>query len=306
MTTAIQVRPFGHARRRLPLLAALALASAGAFAGTPINERIAADPAGQVEISNISGLVDVTAWARNEVEVTGELGKGAERLEVSRTGNVVRVKVILPSKSSRAESSELFVKLPAGSSLAINTVSADVGVRGLRGSQRLQSVSGNLRTVAAAEDVECKTVSGDVNIAGSGQRALLTVTTVSGDAAVTKVAGEVNGNTVSGDFTVAMGEASRSRLRSTSGNLGLTGKLAADARLDIESISGDVRLDLAGPVGAEFDVSSFNGQIRNCFGPDPVRTSEYAPGRELRFREGSGAARVRIKTLNGDISVCNK
>ena len=306
MTTAIQVRPFGHARRRLPLLAALALASAGAFAGTPINERIAADPAGQVEISNISGLVDVTAWARNEVEVTGELGKGAERLEVSRTGNVVRVKVILPSKSSRAESSELFVKLPAGSSLAINTVSADVGVRGLRGSQRLQSVSGNLRTEAAAEDVECKTVSGDVNIAGSGQRALLTVTTVSGDAAVTKVAGEVNGNTVSGDFSVAMGEASRSRLRSTSGNLGLTGKLAADARLDIESISGDVRLDLAGPVGAEFDVSSFNGQIRNCFGPDPVRTSEYAPGRELRFREGSGAARVRIKTLNGDISVCNK
>jgi DUF4097 and DUF4098 domain-containing protein YvlB len=259
-----------------------------------------------VEISNISGHVDVTAWARNEVEVTGELGKGAERLEISRTGNVVRVKVILPSKSSRAESSELFVKLPAGSSLAINTVSADIGVRGLRGSQRLQSVSGNLRTEAAAEDVECKTVSGDVNVAGSGQRALLTVTTVSGDAAVTKVAGEVNGNTVSGDFTVAMGEASRSRLRSTSGNLGLTGKLAADARLDIESISGDVRLDLAGPVGAEFDVSSFNGQIRNCFGPDPVRTSEYAPGRELRFREGSGAARVRIKTLNGDISVCNK
>ena len=306
MTTAIQVRPFGHARRRLPLLAALALASAGAFAGTPINERIAADPAGQVEISNISGLVDVTAWARNEVEVTGELGKGAERLEVSRTGNVVRVKVILPSKSSRAESSELFVKLPAGSSLAVNTVSADIGVRGVRGSQRLQSVSGNLRTEAAAEDVECKTVSGDVNIAGSGQRALLTVTTVSGDAAVTKVAGEVNGNTVSGDFTVAMGEASRSRLRSTSGNLGLTGKLAADARLDIESISGDVRLDLAGPVGAEFDVSSFNGQIRNCFGPDPVRTSEYAPGRELRFRQGSGAARVRIKTLNGDISVCNE
>jgi hypothetical protein len=36
-----------------------------------------------------------------------------------------------------------------------------------------------------------------------------------------------------------------------------------------------------------------------------VRTSEYAPGQELRFREGSGAARVRIKTLNGDISVCN-
>ena len=67
-----------------------------------------------------------------------------------------------------------------------------------------------------------------------------------------------------------------------------------------------MRLDLAGPVGAEFDISSFNGDIRNCFGPDPVRTSEYAPGSELRFREGQGGARVRVKTLNGDISLCNK
>jgi hypothetical protein len=37
-----------------------------------------------------------------------------------------------------------------------------------------------------------------------------------------------------------------------------------------------------------------------------VRTSEYAPGTELRFREGQGMGRVRIKTLNGDISICNK
>ena len=306
MTIAIHVQPCGRALRRSPLLAMLALASAGALAGTPINERAAADAAGRVEISNTAGTVDVTAWARNEVEVTGELGKGTDRLEFARTGNVTRVKVILPSKSSRVESSKLVVKVPAGSGLAVNTESGDIGVHGLRGSQRLQSVSGNIRTEAAAEDVECKTVSGDVSIAGSGQRSLLTVTTVSGDAAVTKVAGEVNGNTVSGDFAISMSETSRSRLRSTSGNLGLTGRLATDARLDIESISGDVRLDLGSPVGAEFDVSSFNGQIRNCFGPEPVRTSEYAPGRELRFREGGGTARVRIKTLNGDISVCNK
>ncbi len=43
MTIAIQVQHCGRALRRLPLLAALALASAGALAGTPINERAAAD-----------------------------------------------------------------------------------------------------------------------------------------------------------------------------------------------------------------------------------------------------------------------
>jgi len=295
----------GNLRPYLATLALLAPAPA-ALAGSPINERAAADPAGQVEITNTSGSVVVTGWDRAEVEVTGELGDGTERLEFARSGKLTRVKVILPSRSHRVEETDLVVKVPAGSSVAVNTVSADITSRALKGSQRLQSVSGEVETEVAAEDVECKTVSGNVRVNGSGQRGLLTVTTVSGDANVTRVAGEVNANTVSGDITISMGDTSRSRLRSTSGELGVRGRLAADARLDFESISGDVRLDLEGPVGAEFDVSSFNGDIRNCFGPKPVRTSEYAPGSELRFREGQGGARVRIKTLNGDISVCNK
>jgi hypothetical protein len=304
MTTRFP-RACGALRPWLAMLPLLALAPA-ALAGTPVNQRAPADPAGQVEISNTAGSVVVTGWDRGEVEVTGELGDGVERLEFARSGKLTRVKVVLPNRSSRVEGTDLVVRVPAGSSVAVNTVSADVAARGLKGSQRLQSVSGDVETEAAAEDVECKTVSGNVRVQGSGQRGLLTVTTVSGDAAVTRVAGEVNGNTVSGNFTVTAGETSRSRLRSTSGDLGVRGRLAADARLDFESISGDVRLDLEGPVGAEFDVSSFNGDIRNCFGPKPVRTSEYAPGSELRFREGQGGARVRIKTLNGDISVCNK
>jgi DUF4097 and DUF4098 domain-containing protein YvlB len=250
--------------------------------------------------------VAVTGWDRNEVEVRGELGDGTEKLEFSRTGQLTRVKVIMPKRSSHVEGTDLIVKVPAGSSIAVNTVSADLNVRDVRGAQRLQSVSGDIQTGVASEDLECKTVSGNVRVTGSGQRSLTTVMTVSGDAALERVAGEVNGNTVSGDLTVSMGETSRSRLRSTSGDLVVNGRLADDARLDFESMSGDVRVALAEPVSAEFDVSSFNGEISNCFGPKPVRTDEYAPGTELRFRQGAGGARVRIKTFNGDVQLCNK
>ena len=304
MTTRRRNDATSHAA---PWLVLLALAAApAALAGTPINERAAAAADGRVEVSNTAGSVLVTGWPRNEVEVTGTLGSGSERLEFSSAGGTTRIKVVLPKVSSRVQSTNLVVKVPAGSSLAVNTVSADVRSQGLRGAQRLQSVSGNVQAEVAAEDVECKTVSGNVTVTGSGQPALLTITTVSGNADVARVAGEVNGNTVSGNFTIAMGEASRSRLRSTSGDLGLKGRLATEARLDLESISGDVRLGLAAPVSAEFDVSSFSGDIRNCFGPKPVHTSEYAPGSEWRHHEGQGSARVRIKTLNGDIEVCNK
>jgi DUF4097 and DUF4098 domain-containing protein YvlB len=277
-----------------------------AWAGTPINKLTAADPAGLVEISNTSGSVVVTGWDRNEVAITGELGDGTERLDFTKGDKVTRIKVVLPSRSHNVDDTDLIVKVPAGSTLSVNTVSADLTAQGVRGVQRLQSVSGNVRTESSGEDIECRTVSGDVEITGSGKKGLVSITTVSGDVRASRIAGEVNGSTVSGDFVLGIGETTRSRLRSTSGDFSVTGQLAPDARVDIESISGDVRLDLTGPLAAEFEVSSFNGEIRNCFGPKPVRTSEYAPGREWRHSEGTGTARVRIKTLNGDIGICKK
>ena len=305
MKTDIFAAPGGRivARSIVLLVATLPLA---VLAGTPIDKRTSADPAGTVEISNTAGSVVVTGWDRNEVEVTGELGKGTERLDFTRSDTVTRIKVVLPDRSYNVDDTDLIVKVPAGSQVSINTVSADIGVQAVRGTQRLQSVSGDLRTETSGEDLECRTVSGDVTIAGSGRKGLVSITTVSGNASATRLAGEVNGSTVSGDFTLAVGATSRSRLRSTSGNLTLQGSLAADARVDIESISGDVRLDLVGEVGADYDVASFSGEIRPCFGPKPVRTDEYAPGKEWRHQEANASARVRIKTLSGDIGVCRR
>jgi len=295
---------------RLPWLlaaaAALLAARPGPRAGTPINKSAAADPTGSVEVSNVSGTVTVTGWDRNEIEVTGELGDGTERLDFTTQDKVTRIKVVLPGKSYNVDDTDLIIHVPSGSRLSVNTVSADIKAQGVTGAQRLQSVSADIHTEAGSEDVECRTVSGSVTVDGSGKKGLLSITTVSGDATALKVAGEVNANTVSGDLVMGLGETNRSRLRSTSGDLMLAMRLAADGKLDAESISGDVRLNLVGGVDAEFDISTFSGEIRNCFGPKAVSTSEYAPGEELRFREGQGMARIRIKTLNGDVDLCRK
>lgn len=304
MTTSTYTMP-RHFPRLLLSLAAF-VAAAGAQAGTPIDKRAAVDPDGSVEVGNTAGSVKVTGWDRNEVQVTGELGDGTERLDFATDGKVTRIKVILPNRSYNVEDTDLVISMPAASRLSVNTVSADIAVTGVTGAQRLVAVSGDVRTEAGAQDVECRTVSGDVHVAGSAKKGLLTINTVSGDATALKVAGEVNANTVSGNVTLGMGETSRSRVRSTSGDLTLALLLGPDGKIDAESISGDVRLDFVGPVNAEFDVSSFNGEIRNCFGPKPVSASEYAPGKDLRFREGQGSGWVRIKTMNGDISVCRR
>jgi DUF4097 and DUF4098 domain-containing protein YvlB len=295
-----------HRAMSLVVANAALAASAAALAGTPIDKRAPADPAGSVEVSNIAGSVAVSAWDNNEVQVTGSLGDGTDRLEFTSADKVTRIKVILPKHSHNVEDTDLVIRVPAASRLAVNTVSADIGVKGVTGGQRLQSVSGDVHTEAGAEDVECKTVSGDVRVDGSGKTGMLTITTVSGDVTALRVAGEANANTVSGDMVLGLGRTTRTRIRSTSGDLTLAALLTAGGKVDAESISGDVRITLLAPVDAEFDLSSFNGDIHNCFGPKPESKSEYAPGKELHFSEGAGSGRVWVKTLNGDISICRK
>jgi DUF4097 and DUF4098 domain-containing protein YvlB len=277
---------------------ALTLACLPAWAGTPIDETSDAHPQGEVEISNVSGDIEVRGWDREQVQVTGTLGRGSERLVFDVDGRRTLIKVEVPNKSRNVESTELFVKVPEGSRVAVTGVSSDISVAGVRGAQRIQSVSGEIEVEVFEEDVEAKTVSGDFDVTGHDQTALLTLTTVSGDGRVENIRGELVVQSVTGSLDIASSELDRARLRTTNGDIDLRTGLAKGARFDMEAINGDLRLDILGSPDAEFDIETFNGSIDNAFGPDPVRTSKYAPGRELRFTHGEGNARIRIKTLS--------
>ena len=115
------------------------------------------------------GSVIVTGWNRNEVDVTGELGEGAERLEF--TTAMSRASRSCCPRGPTRDDTDLDRQSARAAALSVNIVSADISVQGVRGAQRLQSVSGDIATEAAGEDVECKTVSGDVTVTGSGRRA---------------------------------------------------------------------------------------------------------------------------------------
>jgi DUF4097 and DUF4098 domain-containing protein YvlB len=282
---------------------ALTLACLPAWAGTPIDETSDAHPQGEVEISNVAGDIEVRGWDREQVQVTGTLGRGSERLVFDVDGRRTLIKVEVPKKSRNVDSSELFVKVPEGSRVTVTGVSSDISVAGVRGAQRIQSVSGEIEVEVFEEDVEAKTVSGDFDVTGHDQTALLTLTTVSGDGRVENIRGELVVQSVTGSLDIASSELNRARLRTTNGDIDLRTGLADGARFDMEAINGDLRLDILGSPDAEFDIETFNGSIDNAFGPDPVRTNKYTPGRELRFTHGEGNARIRIKTLNGGITL---
>lgn len=269
-----------------------------------INRTLDADPNGEVYVSNTAGEVEVTGWSRNEVEVTGELGSGVDELIFERDDDEILIKVQVPRHHSRRIASDLYIKVPSASSLDIHTVSADIEVAEVQGEQELESVSGDIVTEVFTGDVEVASVSGDIEVQGDGKDIRSRLVTVSGDIETEKLAGEIEAESVSGDLLVVAGDFERASAHSVNGEIVFHAMLRNDGRLDIETINGEVDVEFANDVSAKFEIETFNGSINNCFGPEPVRTSEYTPGWELRFSEGGATGRVSIQTLNGDLRLC--
>lgn len=282
---------------------ALCLATATAVADD-VRRTLDASSDGRVAISNPAGSIEVKGWNRDQVEVTGDLGRGVDELVFERSGNEVKVVVKSKGHSGRGTSSDLQVRVPHMSSVKVNSVSADISTNDVRGAQRLQTVSGDIDTFAFDSDIDVETVSGDISIGGSGAALRITAGSVSGDIDIVGLSGEVETSSVSGDLVVADGEFSRASMNTTNGDIVFRARLLGKGRLDVETINGDVDIDFLGELSARFDIETFNGDIRNCFGPEAQRTSRYAPGRELNFTEGSGSSRVTVRTLNGDLQMC--
>lgn len=293
--------------RCLALFAAFTLPFAAQAAEDNLDRKVAADANGEVLISNVSGSVEVRGWDRNEVHVTGTIDDEIERVDVESANGRTVIKVVMPRGMNRGGDAQLEVLVPKLSAVEVKSVSADVSSRGVLGTQRLTTVSGQITADVAGDNSEVRSVSGDLTVRGSGKPIALRVSSVSGSLDLTNAAGRVDVVTVSGDARVHMNEASEVRGRTTSGNFELSAKLTSDGRVEVEGVSGDLALRLA-PRGAySAEVESFSGDIEGCLASGKVeRVSKYGPGTRLNIRTPESGARVRAKTLSGDVDICDR
>lgn len=282
----------------------LGLLLAAPLMAEEVNRTLDAASDGRVHISNIAGSVTVNGWSRDQVEVTGELGRNVEELIFERDGDKVTIKVKVPKKSGRGIESDLYIQVPEGSSIDVSTVSADIDVEKVSGEQSLGTVSGDIDTESAKSDVSAEAVSGDIEVSGQNKVTNTRANTVSGDVLLDGVAGVADAESVSGDVSVVDGAFERIDMNTVNGDILFRSALQAGGKLTAETVNGSVDLEFTDSVSGRFDIDTFNGDIDNCFGPKPERTSKYTPGLELSFQDGDGDARVKISTLNGDVSIC--
>lgn len=297
--------------RMAVLVASLALTAAAARANN-FQEQVAADPRGEVDVSNISGRIEVTGWDKPQVAVTADLSGDSQRVRVITGGGHTRVCVTYGNSngcdsngwSGDSGSVRLEIKVPRESQLEVSAVNADITSRGVAGTQRLHTVSGDIDAELGSGNDEVNSVSGTVNLHGSGQDGTLHAASVSGDLRVTNVAGELEARTVNGTLTAQLSPARLVRLNTTSGDINLSATLASGGTIETETVSGDQRIEAAASGGYSYDVKTFSGDITNCFGQRSDK-SEYGPGDHLEGSRGAGGGQVRMQSMSGDVSLCD-
>lgn len=293
-----------HKRIVAAVFAAAVAGSAATALAKEVNEHRPVDADGEVSIKNINGSISVTGWSKNEVEVTGTITGDVEEVLVEGTAKRVRVEARFPENSRHTTgSADLVIKAPVGAGIRVDVVNATVTVGGVGGEVEVEAVNGDITVTDRPARLTVQTVNGVITV--RGKCAQVESQTVGGRIILEGVEGDITASAVGGEIRVTGNAFGRVKMSSVSGAIDFTGGLAKSATVRAESHSGDVTLHLPAGVSAEFEASTFSGDVRNAFGSNGSK-SQYGPGRTLAFTAGDGDARVSITTFSGDVDLVKK
>jgi hypothetical protein len=284
------------------------VASPMLLAATPIDQTRPLNARGTVEIDNLKGRIQVRAWDRNEVHISGSLGEGVEKLVIEGQGNRLLVRVQYPKqigawRGDRTGPTDLQLQVPLRADLDIESVSADIDVDGVAPDDlSVDTVSGEVTVAAAPTHADINSVSGDLHVTlNSGD---VKIQTVSGDALLNgRLKGQVHGETVSGGLSINSNDEALRRLSTAtvSGNTRVRVGLADGGEIHSETVSGDLEVHLPRTLSARVSGESFSGDLHAPGAK--IRKEEFGPGSSFEQRYGNGAGEVHLETFSGDVNV---
>jgi hypothetical protein len=157
----------------------------------------------------------------------------------------------------------------------------------------VSGVAGRVTVRGAGGDTTLVRVSGPVEAAS-----------VSGRIDAQSVSGDLRMHTVSGELTVVEGTASRLDANSVSGSVtvDLDGRAPADVR--INTVSGEVAVRVPHPADTRVEAGTTSGQVSSAF--DELRIGGTWGAKRLSGRLGSGAGKLQVTTVSGSVALLRR
>jgi hypothetical protein len=242
----------------------------------------------QVSVENFgSGSISVEPGPQPDV-VEGSLNAGdadfLNAVQVRQDRDQLRL--TLPQRSFGSPPTHLRLGVPAGLSFNLTTGSADVTITADIARSRVVSGSGDV-SLGVASDVTCTTGSGSVSVGelrGEGAR----LQTGSGDIRIGHACCPLAAKSGSGDILVSTLQRAELRASSGSGDISVP---STSGSVDLRSASGSLTVGIADGLPAWLDLNSVSGSIRIALDASP----EPAAGEPF--------VRVRGRTASGEIAV---
>lgn len=288
--------------RVLLALVALALPLTGG-AQTKVSRSYQLNADGSVRLHSLVGTVTVRGWDRDSVTVRGNLGPG-NRLHGGggRTGVKLFVE---PENDRQPAASALEIMVPARAKVWIKTATADVTVSGVSGSLDLYVIGGTISVSGNPGDVNAEAIDGSIVIRGSP--GWVRAKSASGGVTLRGTTRDATLSTVSGRIVVDGSAASpgafeRGRFESVTGDISFQGGIARGADVRFDTHGGDVTVVLPAG-GADLEVSTIAGAIRNEATPARPLAGRYGRGAELKTTVGNGGAAVSVRTFKGKVTI---
>lgn len=288
---------------RLVLTALAVVLMALPVTAEEVDRSIELDPDGTVSLECFSGAVQILGWDRDEVRITGTLGRDVERLDVDGSRRRVDIEVEVRERRS-GNGTDLTLRVPRTARIEVETVSADVRAADLDGELGIESVSGRIVVADRPSRLQVETVSGGVEVAHAPPRS--EISSVSGACDIAHAEGHLEAATVSGDITIQSGVLDGADVETVSGTIRCEAELSGRGGYDLGTLSGTVLLVVPAGIIADFDLSTFSGSISSQLGPAPQRTSRFTPGTELQFTTGAGGPRISIESFSGSIKIVTR
>jgi Putative adhesin len=274
----------------IPLIvAALATAPMAAAQDTVVP----VEPGTRLHVENHRGEVVVSTWNRDAVRVRAiDLGD-RQRLSVSRSGSVLRVR---PDGSRGPQDAELEIAVPAWMDIRVEGNQLDVGIRGAEGEISVETVGGDVVVEGGAGLVSVRTIQGEVGVRGAVGR--IEAVSVNEDVTLTDVGGDLYVETTNGDITVSAARSTSVRATTVNGDIDYAGTIRDSGRYVFATHNGDMSITVPPETNAMVTVSTYHGEFESDF---PVRLTGATRDRQFNFTLGSGSARLELESFNGEI-----
>lgn len=303
------------------------IATAFAFAGETINEEAVTSSTPNIEIEHVTGVATIKGWNKDQVKVTGELGKLSEKFIFEHDDNNVLIKIETKRykqdwrSGDVSKGDKLTIFVPERSKISYTGVIANVEASELKsdgkfelvnGELSLTDLSGRLKVESVNADVAMKnltgvlsveTVNGDIsgNHRGSDDVRLMTV---NGDIDFTAQTPTVAIESVNGDANITLGEIRSLSLTTVNGDMTASLNLLDDGDIDASSVGGTLSLNFQRQVSARFELQAHaGGDIKNRLSDDKPSAAKYGPSKWLNFNFNGGKGRVDMSTVNGELRI---